>query len=304
MVNANKVVIYCQNWTHKDFQYHLYSVALFLHKTYGFRIQIVDSEEFIKIGNHQTRVLDCQLMIHYEDLDIVKGICYCDADSPLSGLFYHRNNPNDIFIHAQSGTSEIRWYDKYGYKFKFIPLNYLPEQTIIGLDNFYIRRLYQTEFIDKMVFRGNVGALPRTTPTFLLGNQYFDGYDYLSREQYFDSLTKYKVGLSIPGVGEICHRDVEYMAIGIPFIKFEFLTKWSPELIPNYHYISIDRIDIEAGKERYGGEVYAELYIKRFLEVKDDKEFLDFISTNSRKYYYENLHPLNRFDKLIKLIDA
>jgi hypothetical protein len=303
MIDTKQPTIYCQNNMGKDFQYYLHTIALFLNKNYGYKIQYVMNDQFIKIGDFETTILDCQLLIHYEDIDVIKGICFCDTDSLLSGLFYKRNNINDLFLHSQNGSTLIRFYKERDYKFKFVPINYLPESPMYSsFDNYYLKRLSQKNFKDKMVFRGNVNSMPRESAKLMVGNEYFDGYDYLSVHQYFDSLTEYKVGLSIPGIGEICHRDVEYMAIGLPFIKFEYLTKWEPKLIPNYHYISIDRIG-EIDQERYGGEEYSNLYLKRFLEVKDDKEFLNFISKNSRKYYEENLHPLTRLNKIIKIIE-
>lgn len=298
----NKPIIYCQNNIGKDFQYYLHTIALYLNKNYDYKIQYIMNDQFIKIGNFETTVLDCQLLIHYEDIDTIKGICFCDTDSLMSGLFYNRNNANDTFLHAQNGSTLIRFYKERNYKFKFIPINYLPESTIYSsFDNYYLKRLSRKDFKDKIVFRGNVNNMPRQSVKFMMGNEFFDGYDYLPKHQYFDSLTEYKIGLAIPGVGELCHRDVEYMAIGLPFIKFEYITKWEPELIPNYHYISIDRIG-EIDQERYGGDEYSRIYLKKFLEVKDELEFLNFISKNSRKYYEENLHPLSRLNKIIKLI--
>jgi len=303
MLDSNKPTIFCQNNIGKDFQYYLHTIALFLNKNYGYKIQYVVNNQIIKISNFEVIVLDCQLLIHYEYVDVIKGICFCDTDSLLSNLFYERNNPNDLFLHSQNGNTLIRFHKERNHKFKFIPVNYLPESAIFSsFDNYYLKRLSEKNFKDKMVFRGNVNVMPRNSAKLMVGNEYFDGCDYLPIHNYFDSLTKYKIGLAIPGVGEICHRDVEYMAIGLPFIKFEYLTKWNPELIPNYHYISIDRIG-EIDQERYGGEKYSKLYLKRFLEVKDDLEFLNFISKNSRKYYEDNLHPLTRLDNIIKIIE-
>jgi hypothetical protein len=42
---------------------------------------------------------------------------------------------------------------------------------------------------------------------------------------------------------------------------------------------------------------------KRFLEVKDDKEFLNFISRNAREYYEKYLSPESSIDYTLKLLD-
>lgn len=316
----SNTIIYCQKHNGKDFNfnYFLYNIALFLEKNYNYEINLVHSEEFIKIKDIDTRVLDCQLAIYYNDVDVLKGICYADTDTPLSSIFYTRNNPNDLFLHAQNGSTQMFYCDNIQFGFEFI--NYLPENEFMDFDNYYNRRLYQKKLKDKLIFRGNYVNMPRNSVLFLKNNEYCNVGGHIT--DYFDTLTEYKVGLSIPGLGELCYRDVEYMAIGIPFIKVEYETKWDPELIPNYHYISIDRKDVPSfytvkwddGRfenlysehwlecERFGSEELSKLYINKFMEVKDNLEFLDFISTNARKYYNDNLHPLNRTQKIINLL--
>ncbi len=42
---------------------------------------------------------------------------------------------------------------------------------------------------------------------------------------------------------------------------------------------------------------------KRFLEVKDNKDFLDFISNNARKYYEDNLTMNNSIELTYKILN-
>jgi len=51
-------------------------------------------------------------------------------------------------------------------------------------------------------------------------------------------------------------------------------------------------------------KTFAEKYISRFLEVKDDDDFLNFISKNARNYYEKYLHPLTRFNHILNLIET
>jgi hypothetical protein len=84
------------------------------------------------------------------------------------------------------------------------------------------------------------------------------------------------------------------MALGIPFIRYEYQTNLYPPLIPNYHYISIP-YDLDMPKDndvmtdRLGNEKHAKKIEDRFNEVIKNKEFLNFISKNARKYYEDNL---------------
>ena len=74
------------------------------------------------------------------------------------------------------------------------------------------------------------------------------------------------------------------MALGIPFLRFEYISELNPNLIPNFHYISVERPD-DLKIDRIGNEEHARMLEKRFLEVKDDTDFLNFISNNARNYY-------------------
>ena len=180
----------------------------------------------------------------------------------------------------------------------------------MSLDDFYITRTLQRYFIDKMIFRGNIHSMPRNSVPLLANYEYFYGGEAINQYDYFNELTQYKIGLSIPGAGELCYRDIEYLGIGIPMLKFEYITQLNPPLIPNFHYISIDRIETERkysdmviGLERVGGNMYSEKYIKKFEEIKNDKDFLEYVSKNGREYYEKYLCPLNRFNHIIKLLN-
>ena len=137
--------------------------------------------------------------------------------------------------------------------------------------------------------------------------KYVEGFNPIGN--YFDDLIKYKIGLSIAGVGEICYRDIEYMCLGIPLIRFEYLSELNPKLIPNYHYISVDRPnDIpkhnNLSTDRLGLEKHVKMIEDRFLEVKDDLELLKFISKNARDYYttYLNENNVNYTIKMLSII--
>ena len=121
-------------------------------------------------------------------------------------------------------------------------------------------------------------------------------------DQYLNEAIKYKIGLSIPGTCELCHRDFEYMAIGLPILRFEFAGNYMPEIKPNYHYISVDRPkDLLLYRE--GTKKHAAKLIERYEEVIDDKEFLEFISKNARQYFNDNLKYKNLIPKTFQLLE-
>jgi hypothetical protein len=54
--------------------------------------------------------------------------------------------------------------------------------------------------------------------------------------------------------------------------------------------------------DRLGEKHHAELITKRYLEVKDDDEFLNFISKNAKEYYNKYLSPSSSVDFTIKML--
>lgn len=115
-------------------------------------------------------------------------------------------------------------------------------------------------------------------------------------EQYLSTLTQSKMALSYyldldkyhspwEHNGEFCYRDMEYMAIGVPFVRIEYRDSVHDGLYPNHHYVSINR-EIAYQVYRESGDAgVADLLYSKYLEVRDDHVFLKFISNNQRKYY-------------------
>jgi hypothetical protein len=127
----------------------------------------------------------------------------------------------------------------------------------------------------------------------------------LSNEDYLDLGIQHKLGLSISSVGEVTYREIEYMAIGMPNMRLQYGTQLDPPLIPNYHYISVERknIPFDVHLDRAGGEAYVEAYKQRFLEVKDNYEFLEFITNNAREYYIKYCSPPNRLKHVLNSLE-
>lgn len=89
--------------------------------------------------------------------------------------------------------------------------------------------------------------------------------------------------------GELCYRDIEMMSIGTPFIRVEYKSELHDAFIPNYHYIVIPREEANQVYRDKGDEGVADLFIKKYNEFKNDKDFLNFISNNQRRWYDETM---------------
>jgi hypothetical protein len=80
------------------------------------------------------------------------------------------------------------------------------------------------------------------------------------------------------------------MALGIPFIKFQYKSVLAEPLIPDFHYISVERPP-DLWLDRNGTKGHAALIEARFLQVRNDDDFLRFVAMNARDYYARRLAP-------------
>jgi hypothetical protein len=109
--------------------------------------------------------------------------------------------------------------------------------------------------------------------------------------QYLEEISNYTSALSLPGGTEICNRDIECFAIGVPIFRPNLQVNYSDPLIPNFHYISFyHHCDYTSwGNPNYLSydDVKSNL-IQTWDLVKENKEFLNFISGNARRWYEQN----------------
>ena len=306
------MLVFHKTYKDRDFHIFLENVSLHLQKYYGaILVEPTNSGNgnYVTINDISVNILDCELAIYDQDTDVLKAISFSDMRSNLCGHMLERNKETDLLLCSQQSCADI-WAKES--KLEIVDSIYIPCHPHISYDDLYIKRSLTKEFVDQMIFRGNVNDAKRGSVKYLENNQYFSGHEQIEKKEYLEELTKYKIGLSVPGIGELCYRDVEYLAVGIPMLRFEYLVDMNPKLIPNYHYISIPRIDCEytlknksyiaVTKEREGGQKYAEEYLKRFIEIKEDRDFLDFVSKNGRDYYCNYLQPSKRIDHVLKLL--
>lgn len=250
---------------------------------------------------------DCEILLYDTDTDAVKMISLKESRTGMFETFVERNNEKDLLITAQFYNWFPRELDMSQYNFKVLTMPYYTSYPSTDLDFFYERRKYilgehKGKIIDKMF-----GAGTTDRPDFgrLKDRGYLDARRGTFSE-YLREAVKYKMGLSINGVAEICHREIDYMAIGLPHIRLEYMSQLNPPLIPNVHYVSVSRekygFPWDARLNRVGGDDYAQAYIDRFLEVKDDEEFLTYVAKNAREYYETYCVHGNRARHLLSLL--
>lgn len=113
--------------------------------------------------------------------------------------------------------------------------------------------------------------------------------------EYLNELNNYKICLSLDGAGEICNRDIEILSVGSVLLRPKLNQKFHNELIPNYHYVSVDKI---------GDPVKQfDLILERYNEIKNDYEFLSFIANNGNNWFTKNGTIESNVEILKKIIN-
>lgn len=296
----------------KHWNWHWMLIELIEHLQQNYEVKLFHkkgaSGERIVIEKFNNYLIpDCEMLIYDTEKDQLTGIMFSEWRTGMVDIFMERDNPNDVLLLTHlHGTFQPTVNPLHLIKFQLKSTVYYPYIPYINYDYFYTLRKFRgyDNLIDKMfcLFTTNRHdphpmremGLVSTSP------------GLLSMQDYCLEGIKYKVGLSIHGLAEICHRDIEYMAIGLPMLRLEYMNNLNPKLIPNYHYISIPRgneFPMDGHADRIGGEKYIEAYKNRFYEVKDDLEFLEFISKNAREYYVNYCSPQNRMQHLLSLIN-
>ena len=244
---------------------------------------------------------DCEMIIEDYDTKETQILSVSDDLTPTSLNLQSYDNTKKIFI-SQFIRDKVYHHVAKEHQHKYFPWIYFPSNEY-DLESFYQKRQEITNKDNRMYFRGETFSrtiLNHFTPDVFYGGNSIGGFD-----TYVNELIKFKLGLSVAGRGEMCYRDIEYMALGVPFIRFEYTTEFFEPLIPNVHYISVDRPDdlFDWMKlDRLGEKHHADLIIKRYLEVKEDDEFLNFISKNAKEYYNKYLSPSSSVDFTIKML--
>jgi hypothetical protein len=132
-------------------------------------------------------------------------------------------------------------------------------------------------------------------------NQSLDYYDYLLE------LSKNKAALSLPGGTEICNRDIECFGIGVPVVRPALSVVYPEPLIPNYHYISTyqtcDYLDVNSNPKYLSYDDFKKNLIYTWNTVKNNDEYMRFISNNARNWFVKNCTLTNNLKYVLNKIN-
>ena len=130
-----------------------------------------------------------------------------------------------------------------------------------------------------------------------------NGKNGIGNKNFLDELSSLKISLCLNGTAEITYRDIESFAVKTPVLRPTLTCEFHNKLIPNKHYIAVnlDNIKYKSGLEYYKAK--ADKIYKRYLEVKDDKDYLNFVSTKAHEWFLKNATIESNIDILLKVID-
>jgi len=272
------------------------------HKT-RYPIKLLYDEHNINIS-HSTLMLECEMILENYDTKQLKILSVSDyfTDANL-GLFNNEVAQKYIskILFSQFNRQSIQHHCHNKYiDDVYSPWIYFPS-NLYNLNELYNQRQKISQLIDKFYFRGS--GLEHRPMIKHFNRQLFHGGGPIGNfENYANEAIQYKIGFSCAGSAQFCYRDIEYMAMGIPMLRFEYTNEMNPNLIPNFHYIAAQppikhRIELNATEE------HSKLIEQKFLQVKDDMDFLRFISDNAREYYLNNIHGFNGIAHTLQLLN-
>lgn len=259
--------------------------------------------ELKKKQKEYLEVLECEYVI--EDKDTGEFWVLSVAEQLTNAVLDEQNNPFlRKVLYSQYIPDQIVHHCGFN-SHKYLPWIFFP-QNVVDLEKYYRERKNKTNLIPKLFFKGNTEYRPIVDH---INKNIISETTRVVDKDYFDVLTDYEVCLSIGGVanGDLCYRDIECMALGIPILRFDFVTTLNPPLVPNYHYISIPiQLDFPSVnnvlKDRLGTKNHAKLIEEKFQEVIHKRDFLNYISSNARKYYEKYLSVGSRVSHTINLL--
>ncbi len=201
---------------------------------------------------------------------------------------------------------------------KISPFSYgVKEEEFFSLRKKYIN---SPKNKTKMYFKGNEIGRSVILKTLFNIQLINDDYGYrekgvrafqISQKYYLKKMAKRKMALSLPGIGNFCHREIEAFGIKVPVLMPILKNQYYNNLIPDFHYISIDNTKLGNLKTDYDIrgynqsdiDAFCKMIENRYKEVYRDNKYLKYISNNASIWFKNNiLYPSipNLIQKILK----
>ena len=111
-----------------------------------------------------------------------------------------------------------------------------------------------------------------------------DFEESVAYRDYLPKIARHRIALGLPGMGNLCHREIEAFGIGTPVLMPRLKNTTHRDLIPDYHYISVD-VDTLTDEPGYVADQIA----RRFHQVAADQSYLDCVARAAMAWYEANV---------------
>lgn len=232
--------------------------------------------------------------------ELMTQIFYCGGFNYLEYFYWKQYNLNNSDVYLPSDIENKYYSFFYG----TYNINYEETETIL----YNNRNL--TNAIPSLCFRGHLWDFRKSLidklnlQDIIIVDKNTDNNN-LNYSEYLTDLSQYKAALSLPGGTEICNRDIECFSIGVPVIRPLLTVNYPDPLLPNYHYIPC--YDTYKYYEGYpvvlNSKAFQDSLIDCWNRVKNNDEYLNFISTNAKRWYKKNCTLSSNTDYVLSHLD-
>lgn len=129
-----------------------------------------------------------------------------------------------------------------------------------------------------------------------------DGKEYQQKSDYYQSIKKYKYGLSLNGAAKICYRDLEYFALRTLNLREPLDIITHDQLKPDVHYKILIDSDIQSKIYEESQFEYIKEKIKNKIIEIDNSGECEYILNESEKWFNNNCLPEKQIDLLKQFI--
>lgn len=270
--------------------------------------KINENDKFGITKNSSSEKFDLFDFIEIKNLETNKYVIIDFQDGPKHAAVLGKNDDclggyTCMYLDLVSKLKDTNFYLEKFYPFSFFDL--YPYLTKLHREEILDIRNTQ-EKIPKLVFYGTIGDVSKgmyTTANAITGvyepvrlvvkilkekyPEYIDVKDReekLSRPDWWRLAAKYSMAVTIPG-HPWCSREHEFWALGIPTLANTFTCPLMFPLIGNKHYVDAGTSGKDSMDREIDQEYAADLLIERFLQVRDQENYLNKIAKNAQERY-------------------
>lgn len=102
----------------------------------------------------------------------------------------------------------------------------------------------------------------------------------LGVSEYYKECLRHIIGLSLPGHGNFCYREIEYFALGVATIMPKLKNTTHNNLVPNVHYYPVEVAD---------SKTTAENITKAFYKLNKNEALRNEITKNAYQWFNDNV---------------